>query len=114
MDLAAAFTLAGVLALTWKVVSTLKSATNRRWGDVLTQVVTWLGCLVVLILAAEAELVEAVKLNENGATLGSIDFASKLYLALFVGSGASVAYDVKKAVDRSDSAVEPKLLPPSS
>lgn len=110
MDLAAAFTLAGVLALTWKVVSTLKYLTNRRWGDVVTQLVTWVGCLIVLLLAGEARVLSDVPITDS-ATLASLDLGSRIYLALFVGSGASIAYDLRKAIDNADSAAEPALVP---
>lgn len=100
-------TLASLAALVVKIVSVAK-ALGKDTNYVLTQALTWLVSIALLFVAANATLTEQLVFAEHA--LGSLDGWSLVLAGLQLGSLGSFAYDVKKAVDRSDSAAEPKLL----
>lgn len=93
-----------------KTVSVIKALFARDTNTVVTQVVVWLVGFAGLSLAAHAAVTEAFALPGFTEPLGQLDAASLGLLAWILGATGSFAYDVKKAVDGSDSAAEPKLL----
>lgn len=102
-------TAVALFALVWKIVDFLKALVNRNWNTVVTQLVVWIAALLVLALARVADVTAGIGLA--GITIGDADFASLVVIALMVGSGASALVDVKKAIDGTDSAAQPQLLP---
>lgn len=93
-----------------KTVSVIKSLVNRDMNTVVTQVVVWAVGFGGLSLAAHSAVTEAFALPGFTQTLGSLDWGSLLLLAWILGSSGSFIYDIKTAIDGSDSAAEPKLL----
>lgn len=106
------FSLAALVALVTKFTSLTKYLSGRDWNGVLTQAYTWAAGVVAAVLAAHASAMSGVAVN--GVTLGSLDGASQVLLGLALGSLGSLAYDYKKAKDNTDSAAEPKLVPPGA
>jgi hypothetical protein len=93
-----------------KTVSVIKGLLNKEWNTVVSQAVVWVVGFVGLSLAAHAAVTEAFALPGFTEPLGSLDAASLGLLAWVLGSTGSFAYDFKKAIDGSDSAVESKIL----
>lgn len=93
-----------------KTVSVIKALFNKDMNTVVTQAVVWATGFAGLSLAAHAAVTEAYALPGFTEPLGSLDAASLGLLAWILGATGSFAYDFKKAVDGSDSAVEPALV----
>lgn len=93
-----------------KSVSVIKALFNKETNTVVTQVAVWLVGFAGLTLAAHAAVTEAFALPGFTQPLGDLDAASLGVLAWILGATGSFAYDVKKALDNSDSAAETKLL----
>lgn len=100
-------TLVALGALAVKAVSTVKYALARDTGATVTQVLTWLVGIGVIALAAQADI--AAGIDIGGTPLGMLDFPSQVLVGLSLSSAGSFAYDVKRAIDGSDSAAEPPL-----
>lgn len=104
-----------MVALLWKLVDVLKACTNWKAGGkntVVTQLIVWVGGVVVVFLFAQTDWAGSIQIGD--AHLGALNIWSQLAVGLSLGSVTSVAFDAKKAVDPSDSARTPELLPPSS
>lgn len=93
-----------------KTVSVIKALFNKETNTVVTQVVVWLVGFAGLTLAAHAAVTSAFALPGFTQPLGDLDAASLGLLAWILGATGSFAYDVKKAIDGTDSASETKLL----
>lgn len=102
------FTAVSLAALVWKFTSTLKYASAGDFKNVLTQVIPWVGGVLAVLLAAQADVGQSVTVFGD-MTLASLDGWSQILAGISLGSAASAAYDVKKAVDNTDSSAEPPL-----
>ena len=98
-----------MVALIWKVVDLLKYIVNKDKNGITTILFVWLAAVGVLFLFAETAW--AAEIDFGGRTLGDMNWASLVAVALCFGSSASAAFDFKKAIDRSDSAATPSLVP---
>jgi hypothetical protein len=104
--------LAGLIAIIYKVVDFLKYVSARDINAIVTQASVWLSALAVALLAREADPFAAVGIM--GTTFENLDLAATVLFALGIGSTASGVMDFKKAIDSSDSAKTPPLLPTST
>lgn len=87
-------------AMTWTAVSFLKHIRAKEYNNALTLVV------VVAVSVGVAFLVQAAEMAFVG------DNAATVVIAGYAASSAlRVVYEYKKAIDTSDSASEPKLIP---
>jgi hypothetical protein len=93
-----------------KTVSVIKALFNGDKNTVVTQAVVWAVGFGGLSLAAHAAVTEAYALPGFTESLGSLDAASLGLLAWLLGSTGSFAFDLKKAIDGSDSAAEASLV----
>jgi len=103
---------AGALALVTAAVNFVK---NIRAGDLngwLTQLVVWAAGIGTAALLAASDVANTFDLG-NGLTLDNVNGATLILVGLGIGSTAMLANDFKKAIDSSDSAVKPDLVPPS-
>jgi hypothetical protein len=107
--------LAGLAFLANKAVSTLKYAlTPARRGDAFTQVVVWAFAIGTIVLASLAEVTETLVIPGTHDALGNLDLPSLILVGLMAGASGSTVYDFRKAIDNTDTANEPSLLPPGS
>lgn len=102
-------TLVTLMALVVKITSVVK-AIGKDNNAVVTQLVTWAVGVAVLFLAAQATITSGIVVFDGIPALGDLDNASLVLVGLSYASGGSFAYDLKKAIDSSDSAAEPSLL----
>lgn len=93
-----------------KTVSVIKALVNRDMNTVVTQAVVWLVGFAGLSLAAHANVTEAYALPGFTEPLRDLDWSSLALLAWILGATGSFAFDLKKAIDGSDSAAEPSLM----
>lgn len=96
-------------ALVYTVINFLKLVTNRQWSGVATQVCTWLGGVIVVVIASRSSFGPSV--NVAGVALSSANAADLALIGLSASSLFSAFYDVKRAIDNTDSASTPPLLP---
>lgn len=102
----------GLLALTWKVIDLLRllgSFREHRSG-VVTQILSFIGGIAAVALFAASDFGQGVEIPGSEFTLDSLNGYSQIVLGLMVGSAASVAVDVKQAIDGRDTASKPDLL----
>lgn len=98
-----------MLALIVKVIDFLRYAKNRDINGVVTQATTWVAGVVVLVLVAQTTWAGIIAVS--GVPLNKLGFWSLVFAGLTVSSGASLAKDTLKAIDNTNSARIPTLLP---
>jgi hypothetical protein len=100
--------LAVAIALMWKVVDFVKLLRVRDWNGVVTQAAVWGAGVGTTFLLAHTDFSSGIKIAD--LPLASLNASTLVLLGLSLGSTASVLYDGKRALDRSDSAAMPGLL----
>lgn len=98
-----------MIALILKVVDLLKGITNKDRNAVSTILATWIAAVVAVALYAQTTWAGALEFG--GQTLDKMNWASVLALGLGLGASAGATFDFKKALDNSDSAKTPPLVP---
>lgn len=103
--------LAGLLALTWKLVDFAKLVANlpASRSPVVTQVLVFAVAVGAVFLYGASEL-GGFAIPGTDLLLEDVGAWTKLIVGLMIGAGASTLYDAKQAVDGSDSAAKPPLL----
>ena len=111
MELVPIAGLVGMLAVVWKVIDFLRLVANwpTSRSSVVTQLLTWIGAVLVVWLYAASQLGDFV-IPGTELVLSDANVWTLVILGLAIGSTASVAVDVKQAIDASDSAAKPPLL----
>jgi hypothetical protein len=102
------FSAASLAALVWKFISVVKMVTGKDLTGVVTQALTWAAGIIAVVLAAQADVSASLTVF-GGQALGALDGWSQILAGLALASAASATYDVKKAIDNTDSSSEPKL-----
>lgn len=102
--------LVALAAIIWKVTSFVKFLLAKDWPGVKGQAVAWVSAVVVIFLAAQADVASTTMIGERA--LSALDWQSLILLSITVGSTASVGYDILKGVDGSNSAKEPSIGAP--
>src|SRR5262245_22462598 len=105
-------TTATLIALVVKALSALKFITTGDVRQFITQILSWLLGFLILLIAAQADVAQHLVLWGD-QRLGDMDVWSLFLAGLAIASTGSFAYDVKKALDGSDTASEPSLPLPS-
>lgn len=99
--------LVAVGALVMKLLDFGKYVHVRDWNGAVTQLVAWLAGVGAVLLAARTDFAESVRVNEF--LLGDLNLASQVFLGVLATSLFSAVYDLKRAIDHSDSAAMPSL-----
>lgn len=101
------FAAAGVLII--KLIDFIRYASARDINAVVTQLAVWIaGVLGVMLLANTAW---ARGLTVAGVPLSALGFWSQVFYGMSLSSTGSIVNDFKKAIDNSNSAFVPTLLP---
>lgn len=102
-------------SLIWKVIDWLRELVHlpTTRSSVLTQLTAWGGGVLLVLVGAHAAVTSAIVLPGTGLPLGKLDAGSILLVGLLASSLASSLVDVKQALDGSDSAAKPPLIPPN-
>jgi hypothetical protein len=106
--------IAALAPLTTKLTGLVKYLSARQWRDAVTTLVPWVGAFVALEVGAHADLTRDLVLFDGGPALGKAAVGSLVLASAVVGSAGSLLADFRKAVDNTDTAVEPKLGGPPS
>jgi len=97
-------------ALVFTIINFLKNLTNRQWSAVLTQLAAWAAGVVVVMLFAQTDWADTITFG--GVALSSLNGASQFVIGLMAASIFGVVREVVKAIDSTDSAAKPPLIPP--
>lgn len=95
-----------------KTVSVIKGVRARDWNLVFTQVVVWAVGVAALFLIGAANQFQGLVVPGFAQPLSDFDAWSKVALGWILGGSGSFVFDFKKAIDNTDNAREPSLLPP--
>jgi hypothetical protein len=96
-------------ALTIKVIDFLRYLRAGDMNGVLTQLCAWVAGVIVVLLVAQTTWADGIGVGDQ--SLATLGFWSLVFYGLSAGSGASLAKDTLKAVDNSNSAAIPTLVP---
>lgn len=109
------FEVLGLLGLiVYKLLDFLKDLTNRNWSGVITILIGWVAGIAGVFLFADSAFGSQLQVGEghhHSLLLGDLDVSSKVILGMAATNLLAAFYDAKKAVDGSDSAKTPPLLP---
>lgn len=95
-------------ALVLKLIDFLKFLRVRDLDALTAQLSTWVAGVVCLFLLGATDFANQVNIGD--VNLSDLNGWSKVLVGLTLGSTASLIYDAKRAVDRSDSAAMPSLV----
>jgi hypothetical protein len=98
-----------MVTLILKVIDLLRYARARDANGVLTQLSTWIAGVVVILLVAQTEWADGIMVGS--LALGKLGFWSLVFYGMSAGSVASLTKDTLKAVDNTNSAAIPVLVP---
>lgn len=98
-------------ALVYAIINFLKALTNRQWNAVVTQATVWIAGLAVVWLGAHTSF--AGQIVFAGTSLAAANAGDLVLFGLSAASLFSFGNDFKKAIDGTDSAKTPPLLPSS-
>lgn len=96
-------------ALTLKLVDFLRYARAGDTNGIFTQLTAWIAGVVVVLLVAQTAWADGIPVGDMN--LGNLGFWSLVFYGLAAGSGASAVKDGLKAVDNTNSAAIPTLVP---
>jgi hypothetical protein len=111
MDTLAQVALLAGLALAVNKTVTVLKALGKNWNTVVTQALVWVLGIAAILLAAHAKVTMDAAVPGTPWLFGQLDGSSIVLLGWVLGSSGSFAFDLRKAIDNSDSAAEPPLLP---
>jgi EamA domain-containing membrane protein RarD len=94
-------------ALILKLVDFFKYLKNGDANGIISMVMTWIAGIVAVFLILQTQWADEIKLGAE--SLDKLNFGSKLVLGLVASAIASYLYDVKKAVDNTDTASTPRM-----
>jgi hypothetical protein len=94
-------------ALILKLTDFVKYVRNGDKNGMVTTVTGWAVGLVSIWLILQTDWADEIKFGDEA--LSSLNTGSKIVLALVATSVAGVLYDVKKAVDNTDTASTPRM-----
>lgn len=98
-----------MLALVAKLVDFLRYGKAKDWNGVLTQAIVWVAGIVVVFLVAQTPWAAAIPFGS--VALSKLGAWSLVFVGMSLSSVSSVGKDALKAVDNSNSAAIPTLLP---
>lgn len=90
-----------------KIIDFVKYARARDINAIVTQLVTWLAGILAVAWAAQTTLADEIMPD-----LAAMNFATQALVGVALASTASLIVDARKAVDNSQSAAVPPLVPP--
>lgn len=95
--------------LTLKLIDFLRYVRAADLNGIVTQLAAWLAGVIVVLLVAQTAWADGIAIGDmNLSTLG---FWSLVFYGLGAGSSASAIKDTIKAVDNTNSTVQPGLVP---
>jgi hypothetical protein len=102
-----------LVTIVGKTVDFIRYLVNGNWNGVVTQLVAWALGIGAVFLFANSDFAEEIPVG-SAHTLGTLGAASLIIVGMSAASTFGVVSDVRKAVDNSDTARIPHLIPPVS
>lgn len=96
--------------LTLKLIDFVRYARGADLNGIITQLAAWFVGVLVVLLVAQTDWAAGIAVGNMN--LHTLNFWSLVFYGLSAGSGASLVKDALKAVDNSNSAAIPTLMPP--
>lgn len=97
-------------ALVVQFINALRYATNRDVSGLVTIVTAWIAGVAVVMIGAHTDF--AAGFSFGGVTLAASNFWTQLFVGLAIASaGSTLLVDFRKAIDQTDSAKVPSLVP---
>ena len=111
MNLTSTLGIAGLSTTIFIVINWLRYLTNWKTHKVefVTQILVWVGGIVLLALAAHAQITQGIQLF--GSSLSNFDLSSIILGGIILGSTASTGNTILGAIDSTRSSSAPDLLP---
>ncbi len=100
-----------MVTLILKLIDFMRYARGGDVNGMLTQLSTWVAGVLVILLVAQTDWAKDIPIGDY--SLGTIGFWSLVFYGMSAGSAASLAKDTLKAVDNTNSAAIPVLVPES-
>lgn len=97
--------------LTLKIIDFIRYARAVDVNGMVSQLAAWAAGVVVALLVAQTVWSDGIQIG--GSNMHKLGFWSLVFYGLSAGSTASLAKDTLKAVDNSNSAAIPTLVPPA-
>lgn len=100
-----------VLAMAALVVAIINFIKFIKAGDgngIATQLAVWVAGVVVLFIAAQTDFASGISIGDM--EIDQMNAWTLVFVGLTLGSVGTLANDIKKALDNSDSAVKPPLI----
>jgi hypothetical protein len=98
-----------MVSLVKKVVDFVKYAVNGDVNAIVTQIVAWLVGIGSAFLAANSDWARSIMIN--GQPLSSLNAWSLVFVGVVLASVAGFGWDTVKAIDGTNSAQVPPLVP---
>lgn len=95
-------------SLVYSMVNLARYVRARDWDGSLTIAVSYAIGVAAVMITAQTDWASAIDIGDR--TLGGLNAWSQLLAGLTLASSAGVVADLKKAIDRTDTAVKPSLL----
>lgn len=94
--------------LVFALINFFKAISNDDKNAWLTQMIVWVAGILVVLLAAQTDFAGGIVIGDMA--LSDLNFWSLLFIGMTVSSLASFGVELKKALDRNDSAVNPPMF----
>jgi len=95
--------------LIFTVVNFFKYLSGRNWNGAITQAIAWVAGVIGIVIFSHTPYAAAITIG--GVPLQSMNFWSQLFIGLMATSILSTLNEGYKALDPSQTAEKPKLLP---
>lgn len=96
-------------AIIFALINFLKYVTNKSWSQVVTQAVAWGAGVIGVALFAHSQIGGGIAIG--GTTLHRLDWASQFIVGLSATSFFSPVIKTLEAIDNTNTAVTPALIP---
>jgi len=98
-------------ALAYKLVDFVKFLTNRDKNALITQAAAWIIGILVVVMSSLSNIFEGFVLPGMTTAINDLDVFSLVIIGMSLQSVMGITFDFKKAIDGSDSAVVPTIIP---
>jgi hypothetical protein len=98
-----------MVTLILKIIDFLRYLRAGDVNGILTQLSTWVAGAAVVVLVAQTDWAPGIPVGDFN--LSTLSFWSLVFYGMSAGSAASLAKDTLKAVDNTNSAAIPVLIP---
>lgn len=96
-------------ALVFTLIDFLRSLTNKAYKTALTQLISWVAGVAVVLFVAKTDFASGVVVGDK--PLDVIDIYGLIFIGLMASSIFGVAKSAIQAIDNTDSAKTPPMFP---